>query len=96
MSQYEIGATVRVTGTFEDSTGTVRDPTAVYVTICDPDGLKTTYDYAVSGITKSSTGVYYADVDANKPGRWYYRWYSTGSYKAASESSFTVVDAVAR
>jgi hypothetical protein len=96
MARYDIGDTVRVTGTFTDATDSLRDPTAINLTIRSPNGRVTNITYAAGQIIKSGTGVYYYDVDANEPGRWFYRFWSTGSYKAAGEESFLIRDANAR
>lgn len=96
MAKYDIGDTVRVTGTFTDSTDTVRDPGAVNLTVKSAKGKMVQYTYAGGDITKASTGVYYKDLDIDTPGRWFYRFWSTGNYKAAGEESFLVVDAQAR
>jgi hypothetical protein len=43
-------------------------------------------------LVKSSTGVYYVDVDANAEGPWPVRFYSTGTGQAAEEDIFYVED----
>lgn len=91
MSEYALGANVVVQGTFTNTSGAVADPTAVFISTFDPEGETVTKEYGVDDeVTKSSTGVYQCVVDANKHGEWWYRWWSTGSGKAAAEGSFTV------
>lgn len=91
MASYDNGDLVRVTGTFTNTSGTKINPAAVYFKIMTPEGTVTTYQYGVDGqVVRSATGIYYCDVDANEPGTWRYRWYSTGSGQAAAEGEFTV------
>lgn len=88
---YDVGDLVRVTGTFTDSSGNAQDPTAVYCAFKDPSGNVTTYQYGQdAALEKSSTGVYYVDIDVDEAGVWYYRWYATGTGQAAGESTFSV------
>lgn len=93
MSNYPVGNTIRVTAAFTNSAGTAIDPTAVYCTVLSPAGVTTTYQYGVDGaLIKDSTGNYHLDIDASSAGEWRYRWYSTGTGKAAEESVFWVDD----
>lgn len=89
---YDLGDVVRVSVAFSTvATGVALDPTAVYLSVKDPDGNITLYQYGVdSEIVKDSTGNYHADIDVDTYGQWYYRWYSTGAGKAADEGSFYV------
>ena len=91
MNVYDIGNLIRCPAVFRDSTGTAVDPTNVYFEWKNPANTTTVYHYGVDvEVVKSATGNYYVDVDGNAEGRWYYRWYSTGTGQAAQESSFTV------
>lgn len=91
MANYDKGDLVRITGTFTDSAGDATDPAAVYFKFTTPAGATTSYQYGVDAeIVKSSTGIYYVDVDANASGTWYYRYYSTGTGQAAEEGAFTI------
>lgn len=92
-SYYEKGDLVYVQGTFTDplNSDAAVDPTAVYVTFKDPSGNVTTYQYGVDAeLTKASTGVYRANIDADEAGMWYYRWYSTGTGQASEPGHFKV------
>lgn len=91
MATYDNGDLVRITGTFTNSAGTAVDPAAVYCQIMSPAGTITAYQYGVDvALVKSSTGVYYVDVDANAPGKWRYRFYATGTGQSADEGDFVV------
>lgn len=90
-NEYDKGDKVRVTGTFTDSAGTAVDPDVVRFVVRNPRGVETTYLYGTdAALVKSATGIYYVDVSADVEGKWYYRYYSTGSGQAAGEGSFTV------
>ena len=91
MNSYDKGDTVRCTGTFTDSDGNEQDPSAVFFEFNTPAGVNTEHQYGVDAeLVKSATGVYYVDIDANAAGIWAYRFYATGSGKAASENKFAV------
>lgn len=88
---YDVGDLVRCTGTFTDQSGTALDPTAVYFSFKNPSEVTTTYQYGVDvQLVKSSTGIYYVDINANDVGIWYYRFFSTGTGQTANEGLFTV------
>lgn len=88
---YKKGGLVRCTGTFTDSSGDAIDPTSVFFSALSPGGTQTDYTYGTNAeLVKSSTGVYYVDVNANASGDWYYRFYSTGSGQAANETRFVI------
>ncbi len=88
---YQKGDLVRVTGTFTNSAGTAIDPTAVFFAYTNPAGTTTTVQYSVdAAVVKSATGVYYVDVNASSAGRWYWRWYATGTGQSAEQGEFVV------
>ena len=88
-ARYDVGDVARLTGTFTDIDDDVIDPETVACKVRKPSGTITTYTYDAD-ITKSSTGIYYIDVDITEPGRWWNRYYSTGTGKAAGEQEFEV------
>ena len=92
MATYDQGDLVQVTATFKNaSTGAVLDPTAVYLKVCAPDHTETIYQYGVGAtISRVSTGVYRANIDASQYGKYQYRWYSTGNGQASEPQSFYV------
>jgi len=92
MRRFDRGDLVRVTGTFENASGSNIDPASVRVKVRSPSGTITTYIYGTdAALIKDSTGVYHLDIDANESGTWYYRFYNpSGSTQAAAEASFTV------
>lgn len=88
---FQVGDLVRVTGTFTTLAGAATDPTNVYFSFKTPAGTTTTYTYGVdAALVKSSTGIYYVDVNVTAAGNWYYRFYSTGTGQTADESYFAV------
>lgn len=93
ITNYPEGTLVTAQGTFRNSAGALADPTTVKVTVRKPDGTTTTYTYGTdSEVVKSSTGIYYINLDTtSNRGLWLYTWWSTGSVQADSgERSFYV------
>jgi hypothetical protein len=90
---YDLGDKVRVTGTFTDplNSDAAIDPTAVKCSVRSPSEVVTTYIYGTDvAVKKASTGVYYLDLSLDTAGRWYYRWWSTGTGAAADEQAMIV------
>lgn len=88
--EYDEGNVLRVTGTFTLN-GSVTDPTDVFLEFKKPGAVAVEYEYGVDvELVKSSTGVYYVDLDLDTPGRWLYRFFSTGTGQAARPRSFYV------
>ena len=89
---YSLGSAVVCEFDFRDpTTNALVDPTNVYASVKNPNGVKTTYQYGVdSEVVNTATGEYYVIVDANAAGVWFYRGYSTGTYKGSNEDSFEV------
>lgn len=84
-SEYNVGALVRVTGTFRNLANVLADPTTVTGYVQSPSGAETT-----PSVTKDSTGVYHMEISATLPGRWYYRLAGVGDLQAAAEGWFSV------
>ena len=88
---YDVGDKARCTCTYTDNAGTVHDPAVVSLAYKDPSGNTTTLIYGTDAeLVKSSTGVYYADIDVDEAGTWRVRCYATGSGQSAGESYFIV------
>jgi hypothetical protein len=96
---YDLGDLVRCSteaengdAGFTDTDGEPMDPDAVFFKAKDPEGTVIgPYEYGTDAeLVKDGPGLYHVDVDANKPGTWRYRFYSTGTGQAAKEGSFTV------
>lgn len=79
---YEIGDTIRLTGTFTLSSVNT-DPTTITLKVQDPSGNEDTYTYALSQVAKSATGIYYKDITLDEKGVWHYRFVGTGTVAAA-------------
>jgi hypothetical protein len=91
MNSYAVGNLVRVRVAFADSQDAAVDPDVVKVQVRTPAGTISTQTYGTdSEVVRASAGSYYMDVDAESPGEWLYRWYSTGTGQAAAEGVFTV------
>jgi hypothetical protein len=88
---YDLGDLVRISAAWTNTAGAATDPTAVFVQVKDPAGETTLYTYGTdAALVKDSTGNYHVDVDANLPGTWRYRFYSTGTGQGAEEARFSV------
>lgn len=85
--RFEIGELVRLTRTFVNLAGTATDPSTVKVRLRSPDGTVTEGD-ATNDTT--AVGVFYFDVTPTVPGRWRYRWVSTGDPQLRPTGTFWV------
>ncbi len=86
---FDVGDIRRLTATYTDFAAAVADPTAIVLTIREPDGVLVTKDWpAPADITKDSTGVFHYDFTIAKEGRHVVNWTSTGAVVAAGESEF--------
>jgi len=91
MNRFAYGALVRITITFETAAGAAIDPAVVKAQVRNPQLQVETYVYGTDPeLTKTATGIYVIDVDANQVGTWFVRGVSTGSGQAAEESGFIV------
>ena len=88
-STYDIGDTIRVTGTFTDTGGAVADPTFTYVHVETPDGTVTTYGTSTA-ITRVSTGSFRYDFVSTGRGLYEYRWEGVGNVTGNEEGWFSV------
>lgn len=90
VNTYEQGNLVRLTGEFTDaSTGAPVDPTTVTFRLRAPDGATTEYLYPAN-VTRVTAGTYSVDWPAVKPGRYTYRFFSTGAGMASRDKVFVV------
>ena len=84
--RYEIGDGVRLSVVFQDATnGKLADPTAVTLTLQQPDGTE-----AAVAVQRDSLGKYHVDYLTTQAGVHIWRWAGTGAFPAASEGVFTV------
>jgi hypothetical protein len=85
-------STVRIPVNFQDAAGADVDPDTIKFKLYAPDATITTYTYNTDAqLLRTSTGDYYVDVTPSLPGRWHFRWESTGTNKASAiEGSFVV------
>jgi uncharacterized protein YfaS (alpha-2-macroglobulin family) len=89
--EFEVGDLVRVTGTVKNKAGQQIDPATVKFSVKPPNGIVTTYTYGIDAqLVRESQGNYRIDINANAPGLWHYRFFSTGSEQAAKEDQFRV------
>jgi hypothetical protein len=89
---YDVGSVVEVIGTFKDKNGALVDPTDVIIKYTPPGAAVVTKTFLLGQVTRDSLGVFYFDIDTGTtPGKWKYRFESTG-YKAAGDATFFVSD----
>lgn len=85
------GNPMQLTVTLVDDSGNAIDPDTVIFKTYDPCGRKTSYVYGTDDeVSRSSAGVYAAEIAPDKAGRWNIRWETTGP-KFAKEDSFIVL-----
>jgi len=88
-SKIDIGDLVRLSGTFADLNGNLLDPTAVILSIREPSGAVTSFQYGHDAfVVRESVGKYYMDFAPNAEGLHFYRFAGTGAVTAAEEKSF--------
>lgn len=95
---HDLGDLVTVSAAFTDpeNDDAPTDPAVVKLSIRDPSGTVATYTYDVGAdIVRDDEGEYHANIDADEPGQWFYRWWSTGEGQAAREQRFRVRQAQA-
>jgi hypothetical protein len=91
INSYALGNDVICRGTFKDADGDLADPTTVSFSFRNDDGEVTTYLYGTdTEIVRDSIGKYHVNVDASSSGIWRYRFFSSGTVKAADEGEFIV------
>lgn len=83
-SIYQVGDSVTLQATFTSLAGVNTDPTTVSLKVKDPGGTTTTYTYAGLEITKAATGVFQYVLSITTAGRYWYKWFGTGTVQAAS------------
>src|SRR5579863_7925063 len=82
------GSETRLTVSFVDQSNTPADPTAVTLTITQPDGSTVT-ESTLPPIVKDSVGNYHYDFTVVQTGIHSYVWTGTGTIVAAVQSAFT-------
>ncbi len=90
---YTIGQMVRVTATFNDSSGMETNPTSVVAKYRSPNGAVTSLVYGTDAdVVRDSTGIYHIDLLLNAEGVWHYRVEGTGTVTAAAEGWLTAAE----
>lgn len=90
MNTYPKGSRPRIPFQFNKvSDNSLVDPDNVYLEYTVPGEDLATLQYGVDAeLVKSSTGLYYADIDADVVGTYLLRAYGTGAAKASCLHSF--------
>jgi hypothetical protein len=92
--QFDVGQKLRVFGAFVDATTNQPvDPDNVFFSFAAPGAAApTTYKFGVDAqLVKDSVGNYHVDLNANVPGPWEFRWFSTGNGQGADDDGFQVI-----
>lgn len=84
---YQVNDLVRLGIEVRNLNNSLVDATMA-LTVTDPDGLDD--DYLAADITRQSTGRYYLEVTADKPGLWTYVWSAEGSAQGVTFWQFLV------
>lgn len=89
-----IGSELTISASFQDADGVAVDPDTVTFKAMSPSGVQSSYVYQTDDeVERESAGNYNATVTPDEPGRWFYRWITTGTGKViASEGNFLVQD----
>jgi hypothetical protein len=87
----DIGDLVRLTVTFADLNGNLLDPTAVTLSIKEPSGVVTSFQYGRDAfVVRESAGKYYMDFAPSMEGLHTFRFAGSGAVTAAEEKMFYV------
>ena len=85
----DIGDTIRLNATFTNIAGDNTDPTAIVLTIREPDGVLVTKNWPTpADITKDATGKFHFDFAITKAGRHIDDWEGTGAVAPAEAIEF--------
>jgi hypothetical protein len=90
VNAYPPGNRVRLQATFTVA-GVNTDPTIVTLNVKDPTGTVTPYTYALGGVIKSATGIYYKDVDMDAEGVWEYGFLGTAPAKGGRSGEVLIL-----
>lgn len=66
------------------------DPDTIALAVTTPEGVTTTYTFALGQITRLSAGVYRKNVPVAEAGDWTYVWTGTGAAADVADGYFTV------
>lgn len=87
---YTQGELIRLSASFIGSDASPINPGDVFLNLKYPTGAS--ISISGSSIINASPGIYQTEIDASLPGRWHYRWYSTGCGQAAKSNYFKVLE----
>lgn len=90
--RYYVNSPLRLTVNFQDDSGNDTDPSTIQIRVMAPSGVETTYVYLTDDeVQQTDSGDYTADITPDEPGRWLFRWETTGSgTTVATEGDFLV------
>jgi hypothetical protein len=88
-NEYDLGDTIRLTGTFASTAGVPANPTAVTFWVKAPSSTVAVAETSTSW-SNPSVGSFTFDVHPSSTGVWAYRVFSTGNIIAAEEGQFMI------
>ena len=89
-NEYDIGDTVRLTGTFTDTGGSPADPTTVTIWVKAPTSTVQVYVSGTTGMANPAVGTFHSDYVPPSSGVFSYRIFSTGTIVTAEDGLFRV------
>ena len=92
--KYYHDTQLRIEVTFSDQNGAGVDPATVVFKTMSPCGTLSTLTYLTDAdLGRTAAGEYFADITPDTPGRWTYRWESTGTGTTLrTEGDFLIQD----
>ena len=92
--KHYIGSPIAFTANFQSAAGSDVDPTTVTFWTMDPSRASTSYVYGTDDeVVRDNAGDYTATVTPDSPGRWFYKWITTGTnLVVVDEGDFLVQD----
>jgi hypothetical protein len=88
-NEYDLGDTIRLTGTFASTAGVPANPTNVTVWVKAPSSTVAVADSSTEW-SNPSVGTFTLDVVPTSTGVWAYRVFSSGNITAAEEGQFMI------
>lgn len=92
--KHYIGSPIAFTANFQSAAASDVDPTTVTFWTCDAQGSTASYVYGTDDeVVRDNAGDYTATIIPDSPGRWFYKWITTGTnLVVVDEGDFLVQD----
>ena len=84
-------STLQLRATFKDLNGDIADPSTITLGVKTAGGVTTNYVYnTATQVVRESLGVFYANIQFNEAGSWYYEWVGTGAVSIVGQRKVIV------